>query len=156
MFWTVQTWAALAIWFRFLLYMRTVNMFNWLVTLIVASVVDMVTFIVVLTIGIMAFADAFLSIESVLVIQEKITVPPVDSDADFYELYFSRFVAAWQRSFMTALGDFDENLDLYREGDWLVFLICCFFNVIVMLNLLIAIISETFAIINAEQVNNTY
>ena len=75
--------------------MRTVNMFNWLVTLIVASVADMVTFIVVLMIGIMAFADAFLSIESVLVVQEKITLTPIDSDADIYELYFSRFVAAW-------------------------------------------------------------
>lgn len=61
-FWTVQTWAALAIWFRFLLYMRTVEMFSWLIQVIIASVVDMMTFIVVLVIGIIAFADAFLSI----------------------------------------------------------------------------------------------
>ena len=72
--------------------MRTIGYFNWLVTLIVASVVDMVTFIVVLTIGIVAFADAFLSIESVLVLQEKITVADVDPEADFYTLYLERFV----------------------------------------------------------------
>ena len=65
-------------------------------------------------------------------------------------------MAAWQNSFLIALGEFDENLEFYREIDWLVFLICCFFNMIVMLNLLIAIISETFANIAAEQVNNTY
>ena len=95
-FWTIQTWAALAIWFRFLLYMRTVQLFNWLVTLIVASVVDMVTFIVVLTIGILAFADAFLSIESVLVLEGKITLEEVDANADFYELYLQRYIASWQ------------------------------------------------------------
>ena len=83
-FWTIQTWGALAIWFRFLLYMRTVETFSWLITLIVASVVDMVTFIVVLVIGVIAFADAFLSIESVLVLQEKISTPDYDPNADFY------------------------------------------------------------------------
>ena len=155
-FWTIQTWAALAIWFRFLLYLRTVSVFNWLVTLIVASVVDMVTFIVVLIIGIMAFADAFLSIENVLVLQEKIEADAFNANADTYDLYLKKYVIAWQNSFLTALGEFDSNLEFYREIDWLVFLICCFFNMIVMLNLLIAIISETFANIAAEQVNNTY
>ena len=58
-FWTIQTWAALSIWFRFLLYLRTVSMFSWLVRMITECLIDMVTFLVVLIIGVIAFADAF-------------------------------------------------------------------------------------------------
>ena len=45
---------------------------------------------------------------------------------------------------MTALGEFDENVANYREIDWIIFILCCIFNIIVLLNLLIAIISETY------------
>jgi len=33
-FWTIQTWAAISIWFRFLLYLRTINTFSWLIRMI--------------------------------------------------------------------------------------------------------------------------
>ena len=55
----------------------------------------MVTFIVVLTIGIMAFADAFLSIENVLILQGKIEASEFNADADTYELYLKSYVEAW-------------------------------------------------------------
>ena len=153
-FWTVQTWAALAIWFRALLYLRTINVFNWLVTLIAASVVDMATFVVVLVIGVIAFADAILSIESVLVLRGDIELEEVNDD--FYSKYAQRFVIAWQTQFLSSLGEFDGNIEFYREIDWLVFLLSTLFNMIVMFNLLIAIISETFANIVAEQVTTSY
>ena len=54
------------------------------------------------------------------------------------------------------MGEFDANLDFYREEDWLVFLLCCLFNIIVLLNLLIAIISETYTNINDLKIPYTY
>ena len=35
-------------------------------------------------------------------------------------------------------------MEFYREIDWLVFFLCCLFNIIVLFNVLIAIISETY------------
>ena len=69
------------------------------------------------------------------------------------QVYFK----SWQKSFLTALGDFGElNLDLYREGDWLIFFLCCIFNIILLLNLLIAIISETYTNISTVSVATSY
>lgn len=141
-----------------MLYLRTVNVFSWLIQTIVASVVDMVSFIVVLVIGIIAFADAFLSIETLLVIsgdmtEEKNTLTKDSSD---YDKFLQAYVSAWQSSFLVALGEFDGNLEFYRDQDWLVFFVCCFFNMIVMLNLLIAIISDSYGRIAGNQVNHTY
>ena len=57
---------------------------------------------------------------------------------------------------MVTLGDSPPNLDYYREIDWLVFFICCFFNVIVMFSLLISVIGDTYSGISANKVTNTY
>lgn len=80
-FWTIQTWAALAIWFRFLLYLRTISVFSYLIRMILACITDMMTFLFVLIIGVMAFADAFKSIEKALVIEEKMEARVFESDS---------------------------------------------------------------------------
>ena len=55
-----------------------------------------------------------------------------------------------------ALGEFDDNLENYREIDWLVFFLACIFNIIVLLNLLIAIVSQTFADMLEAKVEEEY
>ena len=45
---------------------------------------------------------------------------------------------------MYAMGEFDGNMEFFREADWLVFFLSCIFNIILLLNLLIAILSKTF------------
>ena len=66
------------------------------------------------------------------------------------------YVFAWQKSYLTSLGEFDGNLEFYSEIDWLVFFICTVFNVILLFNLLISIIMETFARINETRAETTY
>ena len=116
----------------------------------------MLTFLVVLLIGVIAFADAFESIERIMIINGKMTAPEVDPDANYYEKYAKTYVANWQKSFLTALGEFDDNLGDYREIDWFVFLLCAIFNIILLLNLLIAIISETYTRVSESRVEAGY
>ena len=66
-FWTVQTWAALTIWMRFLLYLRAISLnYGYMVRMITGAVYGMVPFLMIFFFGICAFADAFESISSVL------------------------------------------------------------------------------------------
>ena len=152
----MQTWAALAIWFRFLLYLKTVHPYNWLVHMITACIKDMVPFFVIFMIGVLAFSDAFQSIETGLVIYGLLPAPDMPENPNWYEKYVQGYVRAWQKSYLTALGEFDDSLGHYREGDWFIFFICTIFNIVLLLNLLIAIISETFARVASEQVETTY
>jgi len=62
-FWSIQTWAALLQWTRFLLYLRTFDKFSWMIRLIQQSLYDMRYFIFVFVFIVFAFADAFLSIQ---------------------------------------------------------------------------------------------
>ena len=44
----------------------------------------------------------------------------------------------------------------YDNVDWLIIVLLCIFNIIVLLNLLIAIISETFSDISVTKINHLY
>lgn len=131
--------------------------------MIISCMEDMKIFMAILIVGVFAFADAFFSIDKIIELRAiggdeggvEVVVEAVESpDLSNYEKYWQPYVFAWQKSFLTALGEFDGNLvdGNYREGDWLVFFLCCIFNIILLLNLLIAIISETFANISESSV----
>lgn len=160
-FWTRQTWAALFLWFRFFLYMKSFQLLSWLIGMIIACIYDMASFMIVLFIGVIAFADAFLSIDQVLLVsgalegEEGFDAAAVENLSG-YDKYFKGYVVAIQKSYLVALGEFPERLGSYREGDWLVFFLCSIFNIILLLNLLIAIISETFAAFNENSEQKGY
>ena len=144
-FWTLQTWAALTIWMRFLLYLRAVSLnYGYMVRMITGAVSGMVPFLMIFFFGICAFADAFESINSVLFLQGNITLPGADAEASFYKKYLQNYIHVWQRTYLVALGEFDPNLEFYREIDWLVFCMFTIFNITVLLNLLISIIGEIY------------
>ena len=115
-------------------------------------------FLVVLFIGVLGFADAFKSIEMIMIITGKIEATEVAEDAGLYEKYFKSYILALQKSFLTALGEFDDSVTdgSMREGDWIVFLLCAIFNIILLLNLLIAIISETYTNVSATKIESNY
>ena len=108
-FWTIQTWAALSIWFRALLYLRTVSTYSWLIRMIVECVLDMSTFLVVFTIGVIAFADAFLSIDQIMILNGQLEYE-FNPEGSFYDKFLKTYVIAWQDSFLVALGEFSDSL----------------------------------------------
>ena len=52
----------------------------------------MLTFLVVLLIGVIAFADAFESIERIMIINGKMEAPEIDPDSNFYQKYVKTYV----------------------------------------------------------------
>ena len=55
----------------------------------------MLTFLVVLLIGVIAFADAFESIERIMILRGSIEPNDVDPDGSYYEKYAKTYVANW-------------------------------------------------------------
>ena len=155
-FWRIQTWAAMFVWLRFLLYLKSFSSFSWLIRMCVACVRDMVIFLIIFFIGVTAFADAFQSIDATLIIRGDLEAREIPEDADLYEKYFQGYVISWQSSFLTSLGEFSGSLEFYKEGDWLVWLLCAIFNIILLLNLLIAVISETYDNESGTAIENGY
>jgi hypothetical protein len=69
--------------------------FSWLIRMIIACIQDMLVFMIVLIIGVFAFADALQSIDKVLVLNGSVEAEEIDKDAGTYEKYLQGYVKAW-------------------------------------------------------------
>ena len=155
-FWSIQAWTAFFIWLQVLLYLRTWESFSWLIRMIMECIKEFKAFLFIFLIGVLAFADTFRAIEKALIIKGELAEIVIPDDATWYETYFESYIKTLQLSFRTALGDFDESLDSYRATDWIIFFLCAIFNIILLLNLLIAIISEIYTDVSSTRIETSY
>lgn len=60
-------------------------------------------------------------------------------------IWFGEWWAAIQTTYYISIGGFDsEEVNLYDFWSWTIFFICTIFNIIILLNLLIAIVNDIF------------
>jgi hypothetical protein len=96
-------------------------------------------FLLILFIPIIAFGDAFLGIA----LENK------DEDKIFVKNLFEGIAYAYRM----ILGDFNTADDFGDQSlwfMWILFIVCTIFGAVVMLNLLVAVISETFSNVNSK------
>ena len=133
---TLQVVTAMLLWYKLLKFLRINKSFAYLIRMIGMVISDMSPFLVVMLVLLIAFADAFYS-------ESNNTCSP-DSEED---RCIGSFFAAIVHSYTTALGEFDTYPD-WSLIAWALFFICTVFNLIVMLNLLIAIIGATYGVVS--------
>ena len=119
---------------------------------------DMMPFMAIFFVSIIAFSSAFGTIQEIMVLDGKIGDPDLGEDPSYYETNIQPYMQYWQNSFLISIGYFDSTpLEHYREGDFFVFILANVANFMVgplkcslislhfilLLNLLISIINET-------------
>lgn len=130
-------------WFKFLYFFRIFKNFGYLTRLIILVIFDMKHFLIVLFFTIVAFSDSFLTLSNGNLPEERFVTGFADSILYTYRMILGDFA-------IHEFGSVGEHLML------VLFVICTLFNMIVMLNLLIAIISETFAVVKENAENASY
>jgi WD40 repeat protein len=116
----------LLVWLRFISYFRIFNKTRYLIRMIREVISDMVPFLLVLAVTTFALGMLFVIANS---------NKSLESDAGDI---FMDFLHAWR----IALGDFDT--DKYNTYEWVVFVLGSMLNTMVMLNLIIAIMGDTY------------
>ena len=124
------------LWIKFLYFFRTKERFGYLIRMIVEVFSDIMPFLLAFFVVIIAFSDAFYS---------------QSNSRKKDERYLPDFFTSMVNTYQIALGEFTMMDDFKDDiSAWVLFLLCTIFNLIVMLNLLIAIISDSY-----ERVNTT-
>lgn len=128
----------LFMWLKFLYFFRIFDKTSYLIRAVVEVVKTMRHFFLVLLFTIIAFGNAFL-------------VLALGNETDEGK-FITGYVDSLLFSYRMVLGDFDTGAfgDTAVPLVWIMFLIFTVFNIIVMLNLLIAVISDAYAAV-AEQ-----
>jgi len=127
-FWRTQAFAAILMWFKFFYFLRSLDSTSYLVRIITNVAYDMIQFMVIFGMTVVGYADAFYSASNALPVEERFIGSYVDS-----LLY----------TYLLTLGEF--GTDNFDALSWFLFISATIINLIIMLNLLIAVISETFA-----------
>ena len=134
---TMNAFTALTMWLKFLYFLRIFKATGYLIRMIVDVIYDMRVFFLVLMIVIVAFADSFFSLSS--------------AQAEENRFAGENFLQAIIYSYRTGLGDFVAdvyNQSIQAVSIWIIFILASILVLIVLMNLLIAIISESFNEIN--------
>jgi len=120
-------------WLKLLYIMRIFKATGYLIRMIIDVIADMGIFLLLLLITIFAFGDSLLTLSY--------------GNAEDERFAGNSFIDASLYSYRLVLGDFDTGNfgSVAVPFVWMFFLMSTIFNLIVMLNLLIAIISDSYA-----------
>ena len=120
-------------WMKFLYFLRIFKNTGYLIRMISEVVVDMRHFFLVLFICVAAFGDSLLTLSY--------------GNPEGEDRFIHGFVDSLIYTYRMILGDFDTGAfgQVAQPLVMGMFLLCTVFNMIVMLNLLIAIISDSYA-----------
>lgn len=151
----IQAVTSLFMWLKVLYFLRIYKATGYYIHLISQTIFDMRFFALILAITVIAFGDAMYNIS----VSNPAEVDEKDKDniaTNFMLSYFDGIIFTYR----AMLGDF-QNLDKFDTSNgtyllWGMFLLFTFFNIIVMLNLLISIVSDTFGQVNALSLPTAY
>lgn len=132
------------VWIKLVYFLRLFKSFAYLIRMISRVIVDMGPFLVIMLISIVAFAESFFIVSNMIS-----SHPHASEDEEGFagDAIFSIFYV-----YLMSLGEFDFEYDyepLIKYYLYFLFFLCTMFNLVIMLNLLIAIISESFAAVNS-------
>eukprot|EP00347_Sterkiella_histriomuscorum_P022795 403337130 len=130
-------------WIKFLSIFRIFDATNYLIRTVYEVVKDMGVFLFVLLITVAGFGDAFLRLSEGNEEEEK---------------FIESFIPAVLYAYSMILGGYDTTAfgEVAQPMVWIFWVLCTVLDLIVMLNLLIAIISATFERVNDNQEGASY
>jgi len=134
------SWLVLVSWLSFIKYMRAIESMRIFIQLLQECIKTSVTFIAVLCIFIFGFACTF-SIQN-------------QQDGFLDEGASSSFIDNFKHVYRLMLGDFDVGK--YKSNTWAVFGVASVLMSVIMINLLIAIISDQFDMVMADIQASSY
>ena len=134
-------------WLKVLYVLRIFKSTGYLIRAVVEVIFDMLIFLLIFFITIIAFGDSFLRLSN----GNLEAVEEGEESGRFIKHFFFAIMYGYRM----ILGDFDTDAfgEVAVPLAWIFFVLCTILDMIVMLNLLIAIISDTYARVagNADQ-----
>lgn len=142
------SFACLLLWVKLFYWMRLFKPFSAFIRIITEIIFDIRVFSVMLFLCLAAFANVLMILDNNRELEEEKSIEP-----------FTGFILfdALVHAYLTGLGDFAK--DNYAISDpvvvWIMFLLATFLVMLVFMNMLIAIMGETFGRITAIQEQST-
>ena len=138
-FWLLQAFGGIFLSLKFLTFLRVFEYTGHLIYMLFEVFRELIPFMIVLGVSILGFTEAFYSLQ-------KSYINPTIEDFDFLNTFYY--------SLLLTLGEFGiDGLDVWG---WILFILAALFNLIILLNLVIAIISQVFETVSETKIQSFY
>ena len=147
---TVAALAAFLLWIKVFYWMRLFRKTAYFITLITQTIFDIKVFVLMLLLIISAFANFYFIINNNTPENPSYKKSHPDEDFHYVDTYVGQSVFdALIAMYLLGLGEFDID-GTYTKGPdiklaWFFFILATFIILVVFMNMLIAIMSDTFA-----------
>lgn len=147
---TLYSITALVMWLRFIYFFRIVKSTNFYMKLIVNVILDATQFFFVFFISIFAFGHAIYIF--------SLNYNGLEDSSGSYYTSDNTFMSVILDQYMVPFGEYQQDdYNLYLPAvSWFFFILQSLIVIIVLLNLLISIVGDTFARVNADKSNIMY
>lgn len=152
--------------------LRSWRLLSPAVCMVLQSLEEIKPYLIVVFIGVFAFSDAFKSINQVLYIKSAESLassddnymePLYDRDLDVSSIYDARdkylgeFLMILRATFIGSVIGFEgEGTELWTDLQWFLYFVAIVFNAIVLMNILLALVGETFSEVHGKKHEYTY
>ena len=134
----------------------------------------MVPYLFIVVIGVLCFAASFQAIEQIVYVRSElkstdpaeIIRPPFEKNPeprslqvfdDYKNMWLGEYLTFFKKVVVGSVAGFDgEGTELYQERQWILYLVCIIFNLIVLMNLLLALVGTVHSEIHARKHEYTY
>lgn len=148
---TIGAYACFFMWLKMFYWMSLFESTAYYVKLIKQTIADCMTFMLMILIILLAFANFFLIINLNMLDEEG---KPKNGDEVYVSTYLDNLsIDSLISAYFMSLGEF--GYDGYSSGPnkasaWIMFLLATFLNCVVFMNMLIAIMGETFGAVTEK------
>mmetsp|Transcript_35249 Transcript_35249/g.46413 ORF Transcript_35249/g.46413 Transcript_35249/m.46413 type:complete len:312 (+) Transcript_35249:484-1419(+) len=146
-FWELVAWTSFVTWLRFIFMLRSNEYLSPTISMIMKSFYDMGSYLVIVVLGVLAFANSFIAIrQSAYARAENLSAPTdrdkvVESFFDFHDKWTKEYTSLLFELFIgAAIGLEGDNHDGFTDSQMILFIVAVIFNTIVLMNLLLAVV----------------
>ena len=142
-------------WIKFLMMLRVFEYTGHLIYMLFEVFAQLIPFMLVLLVSVFGYTEAFHSLsKSYESTEPQSVVDLLANDAIGAEGFLEGIEKSFHYSILLTLGEFD--VDALDSWGWVLFLTAALFNLVILLNLVIAIISEVFTEVKDNRLPSFY
>ena len=146
LFWELIAWTAFVLWVRFLLMLRSYKFLSASISMIFSSFNEMVSYLIIVGIGVLCFTNAFTSVRQYVYIQGYLDRPfdknaETDNFWDWKDKWLGEYLALLWEIFVGAVIGLElDQSEGFTDSQMILFVVSVIFNMIVLMNLLLAVV----------------
>ena len=144
------------------------------ITMVLESFKQMLPYLTIVVCGVLCFAASFQALEQIVYVESNFNTldraevirPPFQKSPeprslqefdDYKNMWLGEYITFLKKQIIGSVAGFDgEGTELYQDRHWVLYIVCIIFNIVVLMNLLLALVGTVHSEVHEMREEHTY